>query len=211
MNIRSEKGVTLVEVVVAIAIMGIIMIPISLVFTTAYTNFTKESDKVAAQQGARDVLYGKGIYSYGVMGDLERSDATSGEIVLDDRISDSASPDFNKYRSIKITETGTGQTQKYYYMQDTATLSWMLKYKIMASNGIDVISDINYFLDEKSSNGHDVKVTNFVAEKVNKVTDPATGTDKETETELINITVTVTCGQSGDITLQSSYRIPNIE
>lgn len=209
MHIRSEKGLTLVEVIVAIAIMGIIMIPITLVFTTAYTNFTKESDKVAAQQAARDVLYGKGINSYGVMGDLERSDATSADIILDGIISDSASPDFNKYRSIKIKSHITDANNidvtsdvDHTYSFDGSTL----KYEVSNPS-----SSGDYFNGQKSSNGHDVEVKRFTAEKVENLKDPATDTDRKTETELIKITVTVTCGQSGDITLGSSYRIPNIE
>lgn len=214
MDIKSKKGATLVEVVAAVAIMAIIMLPISLVFTTAYTNFIGESDKAEAQQCAREVLYGKGINSYGVMGDLERSNATATNdfIKIKDPI-DTSNPDKGG-RSISITEVtaaGTGQTKIYYYMQDATTLIWKLKYKIIAPDGINVISDIDYFADEKSSNDKEVNVTGFEAAKIAKGTIIDTTTGIKTDTDVINITVTVTCGSSGSITLESSYRIPNIE
>jgi prepilin-type N-terminal cleavage/methylation domain-containing protein len=200
MDIRSNKGLTLVEVVVAVAIMAIIIVPISLVFTTAYTSFIDESDKVAAQQGARDVLYGKGINSFGIMGDLERSDATSDLIKIGELI-DINDPDKGG-RSIRITETSkdvSGNTisvvKKYSYNGGVL----FYDYDVNDSN-----QEVNFFLKEKSSNGHDVIVRNFLAQKVVKVTG-------STDTDVIKITVTVTCGQSCDITLESSYRIPNIE
>jgi len=215
MDIKSKKGVTLVEVVVAVAIMAIIMVPISLVFNTAYTNFIVESDKVAAQQGAREVLYGKGMNSYGVMGDLERSNATASDDLI--KIEDPivlGSP--NKGRSISITEVtdaGNGQTKKYYYEFDVADDSWKLKYKIIYPDGST--SEDDYFANATSSNNRQVKVTGFEVEKKAKGADIDTDPDPAKVTiidkDVIKITVTVACGKSGDITLQSSYRIPNIE
>lgn len=72
MNIRCQKGVTLVELVTALAIFAIIITPISMVFNIGYSRFFKESDNVIAQEGARQILYGNGINSNGIMGDLAR-------------------------------------------------------------------------------------------------------------------------------------------
>lgn len=204
MDIRSEKGLTLVEVIAAITIMGIIMIPISLIFTTAYTNFTNESDKVAAQQAARAVLYGKGINSYGVMGDLERSDASSDLIKIEELI-DTNDPNKGG-RSIRITESfkdvsgNTVSVDKKYRFSGG---EFLYDYDLSDSN-----LEVNYFANEKSTNGHDVKVENFLVENRKKGTDINGIT---IDTDVIKITVTVTCGNSGEITLESSYRIPNIE
>ena len=207
MDIRSEKGLSLVEVVVTVAIMAIIIVPISLVFTTAYTNFTKESDKVAAQQAARDVLYGNNVNSYGVMngimGDLERSDAASSKIHIgDDDSTTTASSISIDYKDA----LGDSGTKKYSLIGNKLVYS---DSNIKPNNYSMTGEVVDYFNSEKSSNGHDVVVKDFVVEKVKKVTDSAI--DKDTDTDIIKITVTVTCGQSGDITLQSSYRIPNIE
>jgi len=192
MDIKSKKGASLVEVIAAIAIMAIIMVPISLVFTTAYSSFIGQSDKVAAQQSAREVLYGKGMSSYGVMGDLERSNVPSGEITIG-----------GTSVLIPFTEVvgGVEVTGFKKYSFDGSVLYYEETGK----------SVVDYFDSETSSNGSEVRVTDFQAQKVNKVKDPVTGIDKETETDLIQITVTVICGKSGKITLQSSYRIPNIE
>lgn len=72
MNIRSEKGVTLVELITTIAILAIIITPISLVFNMGYSQFFKESDNVIAQESGREILYGNGITSFGIMGDMSR-------------------------------------------------------------------------------------------------------------------------------------------
>ncbi|HEY5583137.1 MAG TPA: prepilin-type N-terminal cleavage/methylation domain-containing protein [Ruminiclostridium sp.] len=210
MDIKNKKGLTLVEVVVTVAILAIIMIPISLVFTTAYASFIGESDKVTAQQSAREILYGKGINSYGIMGYLERSDATSSSIIIGTELNDVNATG----HSISIKDynvTSTGQTKIYYYEQEAIPNIWKLKYKIIASDGLTVLSDVDYFINDKSSNGKTVEVKDFVVEKVKRTdgTAPATATDKDTD--LIKITVTVACGRSGNITLQSSYRFPNIE
>lgn len=74
MDIKSQKGVTLTELIVTITIMAIIITPISVVFIQGYSGFFTESDKMNAQQCAREVLYGRGVNSYGIMGDLERCD-----------------------------------------------------------------------------------------------------------------------------------------
>ncbi len=192
MNIKSNKGLTLVEVIVTVAIMGIIIAPISLVFTTAYTNFNGESDKVAAQQGARDILYGKGIdsygnRSYGIMGDLERSSAKANNITIEDIIEP------NKGRSISMPGTIIDKTslkekavtKKYSYIDG------VLYYDNDTSNSNPV-----KYIDQKSSTNKAVIVSDFSAEKI--------------DNKLITISVTVTCGD-GEITLESSYRIPDIE
>ena len=86
MNIRCQKGVTLVELVTTVAILAIIIAPISLVFNIGYSQFFKESDNVIAQEGARQIFYGNGINTYGIMGDLARCNnlatTTSGISIL---------------------------------------------------------------------------------------------------------------------------------
>lgn len=189
MNIKSNKGLSLVEVIATVAIMAIIIIPISLVFTTSYSNFNIESDKAAAQKAAREVLYGKGFSSYGVMGDLERSNAGSDKITIGDIIDASVN-------SISILDDA-GVKKIYYYNQATQEL----KYK-------NELTDENYFLNETSTNGRAIIVKKF---DVKKITRGTTIDSVILDTDIIRVTVTVECGRSGNITLESSYRIPNIE
>jgi prepilin-type N-terminal cleavage/methylation domain-containing protein len=202
MNIKSKKGVTLIEVIAAVAIMAIIIIPISLVFTTSYMNFIKESDKTEAQKSARAVLYGKGFDSYGVIGDLERSDAISSSITIGDMIDSSSG---HSITIIEYSDNGTKivKTTTYYY----DSVNHILKQKISDNTG-NPVSDEDYFKGEESTNGNTIEVTDFVVKRVAKGTDVDATT---TDADLINITATVTCGQSGGIKLQSSYRIPDIE
>lgn len=196
MNIKGKKGVTLVEVVVTVAILAIIIVPISLVFNTAYSSFIGETDKVTAQQSARELLYGKGINSYGIMGDLERSNTTSQAIIVGD-----VTEDINAIGPSISIKDDTGATKVYTYVPD-AVLGGKLFYKTITPGGLTV-SDVDYFDNDKSSNGRDVMVNDFIAEKIKK--------DSVTDTDMIKITVTVACGKSGNITLESSYRFPNIE
>ena len=199
MNIKSKKGMTLVEVIATVAIMAAIMIPISLIFTTAYSNFITESDKSTAQKSARAVLYGKGLYgngsiSYGVMGDLQRSNVSGNKIVIADLF------DGNKGRSIVIYSDD--KTKRYsfkdgilYYEPDVTDLSK------------DPEPDDNY-LNEKSSNDRDVKVLDFIVEKKIKGVDKDPITQAVIDNDLIEVYVEVECGKSGKIALESSYRIP---
>jgi hypothetical protein len=203
MNIKSIKGMTLVEVIATVAIMAAIMIPISLIFTTAYSNFIAESDKSTAQKSARAVLYGKGLYgngliSYGVMGDLQRSNVGISNIKID--LLDAGNP--NKGRSIAITGDDN-KTKRYsfiggilYYEPDVSDLS-----------KVDPKLD-DIYLDEKSSNDREVKVLDFIVEKKIKGIDKDPTTQALLENDLIVVYVKVECGQSGKIDLESSYRIP---
>lgn len=193
MDIKNKKGMTLVEVVATVAILAIIMVPISLIFSTTYRNFNVESDKATAQESAREVLYGKGFYygSYGVIGDLQRSNADLNKIKFD--LLDVNNNNIG--RSIAITGDD-GITKRYsfrsgilYYEPDVTDLS-------VYNNNPD-----NNYLKEKSPNEREVKVIDFSVEK--KVKDSNSNVN-----DLIIVTVKVECGQSGEIALESSYRIP---
>ena len=189
MDIKSNKGISLVEVIVTVAIMAIIIVPVSMVFITSYTNFISESDKAAAEQCAREVLYGKGINSYGVMGDLERSNASGNRITFEDQ------SETGKYRTIKIKESA--DTKKYRFDKDNL----VLYYDDGSGNEKD------FFYQEFSSNNHQVKVIDFVVEKKSK----GSVIDKvEIDTDVIIISTTVSCGENGKVKVESSYRI-NVE
>lgn len=51
-----NKGVTLTELMAALAILGIILVPISFVFYTGYNNYFIENDEMTAQQKAKEAL-----------------------------------------------------------------------------------------------------------------------------------------------------------
>ena len=199
MNIKSKKGMTLVEVIATVAIMAAIMIPISLIFSTAYSNFITESDKSTAQKSARAVLYGKGLYgngliSYGVIGDLQRSNVGGDKITIDQ------DPITKKWRTISIADN-KGLLYKYSF--DGTDLWYGYR------NDSDVwIQDV--YLTEKSSNNKDVKVIDFAVDKKQKGTDIDEDPTTQTiiDNDLIKVYVKVECGKSGPIELESSYRIP---
>ena len=144
-------------------------------------------------------LYGKGSVSYGVIGDLQRSNVGASKIKID-LLLDVNNP--NKGRSIAITGDD-GITKRYSF------ISGVLYYE---PNVIDLsviypqLSD-NY-LNEKSSNDRDVKVLDFSVEMKKKgiYKDPITQTF--IKNDLIEVYVVVECGKSGKIALESSYRIP---
>lgn len=186
MDIKNTKGVTLVEVIVTIAIILIIMLPISLVFTTAYSGFIEESDKITAQQAARELLYGKGLNSYGIMGDLERSNSTSQNIKVG-----SVAEDLDAIGDSITIIYDTGITKKYSKVGNS------INYEVTGGP----VSD--YFINDKSSNGKSIVIKGFECEKIKKNSIIASDT--------IKITVTVECGKSGEVSLSSSYRLPNIE
>lgn len=195
MNIKSKKGMTLVEVIATVAIMAVIMVPISLIFTTAYSNFITESDKSTAQKSARAVLYGKGLYgndgngsiSYGVMGDLQRSNVGGNKI----RIGDNINADTNIGNIISILDNSNSPIQTYKFDGSK------LKYIYINDKGSTVEEDYfeNYPSDKK-----EVKVLDFIVEKKEKGTDIAN--------DLVEVYIEVECGKSGKIALESSYRIP---
>lgn len=58
MKFMNSKGVTLTELMVSIAIIGVIMAPLSLVFYTGYNNYFIENDTMNTQQNARDAMDG---------------------------------------------------------------------------------------------------------------------------------------------------------
>lgn len=183
MNIKSQKGITLTEVIVTLAIMAIIAAPITMVFTTAYTSFINESDKNTAQQYAREVMFGDGLNSKGIIGELEGSNAST--------IGINVSP-----QSISIRQNDTGAAIKYEYQPIESDYGTLI-YTNASGAAIDL------FNNAKSGNGFDVKLNEFFVEKVVKTAD--------TDTDLINITLKLSCGNSGIITLKNSYRIPAYE
>jgi prepilin-type N-terminal cleavage/methylation domain-containing protein len=201
MNIKSKKGMTLVEVIATVAIMPAIMVPISLIFTTAYSNFITESDKSTAQKSARAVLYGKGLYgngsiSYGVMGDLQRSNVGGSKI----KIGDNINGDPNRGNSISILDNSNSPIQTYKF--DGTKLEYINK-------GNTVQED---YFENDSSDKKEVKVLDFIVEKQEKGAiidiDPSTSTNTFTNNDLIKVYIIVEYGKSGKIALESSYRIP---
>jgi prepilin-type N-terminal cleavage/methylation domain-containing protein len=51
-----KKGVTLVEVIAAITILGIILTPLTSIFYMGYKNYFVENDRMTAQQSAKEVI-----------------------------------------------------------------------------------------------------------------------------------------------------------
>ena len=199
MNIKSKKGMTLVEVIATVAIMAVIMVPISLIFTTAYSNFITESDKSTAQKSARAVLYGKGLYgngliSYGVMGDLQRSNVGGSKIKIVD-IND----DTNRENSISILDNSNSPILTYKFD------GTKLEYIYINDKGDTVKED---YFENDSSDKKEVKVLDFSVEMKKKGIDKDPITQALIANDLIEVYVEVECGKSGKIALESSYRIP---
>ena len=199
MDIKSKKGMTLVEVIATVAIMAAIMVPISLIFTTAYSNFITESDKSTAQKSARAVLYGKGLYgngliSYGVMGDLQRSNVGGSKIKIVD-IND----DTNRENSISILDNSNSPILTYKFD------GTKLEYIYINDKGDTVKED---YFENDSSDKKEVKVLDFSVEMKKKGIDKDPITQALIANDLIEVYVEVECGKSGKIALESSYRIP---
>lgn len=191
---------TLVEVIATVAIMAAIMVPISLIFTTAYSNFITESDKSTAQKSARAVLYGKGLYgngliSYGVMGDLQRSNVGGSKIEIGYNING----DTNRGNSISILNNSNSPIKTYKFN------GTKLEYIYINDKGNPVQED---FFEKDTSDKNEVRVLDFIVEKQKKGTiiDPIT--KSATDNDLIKVYVEVEYGKSGKIALESSYRIP---
>jgi prepilin-type N-terminal cleavage/methylation domain-containing protein len=175
MDNKSQKGVTLTELIVSIAILGIIVVPISLVFTSGYSSFFKESNKMTAQQCAREALYGKGINSYGIMGDLERCDNT-----------------LTYVGSNSITIEDTSGSAVYY-----------LDNKKLMYKGSGFTEGKDYFSDSPK-----VVVDDFEA----RLYSPGDTFDgSATETTIAAISISLSCGNSGNVNLSSAFRFPKIE
>lgn len=51
-----KKGLTLVEVIASLAILGIIMTPLTSIFYMGYKNYFVENDRMTAQQTAKEVV-----------------------------------------------------------------------------------------------------------------------------------------------------------
>ncbi|WP_024831781.1 hypothetical protein [Ruminiclostridium josui] len=178
MNIKSEKGVTLTEVIGAVTILLILMVPLSFIFTTTYTKCVVEADKAAAQQVAREVLYGDGINFNGIIGDLGKSNSKCSEVVIKDILPDGC--------SISIP-SGNGITE---YLYETDSSGGVIKY-----NGKRI--------NEKSSSGKEIKIIDFYLQKIIK--------NNFNDNDQLRVQVRVSCGKSGIVEVESSYRFPNIE
>lgn len=175
MNIKSEKGVTLTEVIGAVTILMILMVPLSFIFTTTYDKCVAEADKVAARQVAREIMYGDGINFNGIIGDLEKSNSISSEVIIND---DGC--------SISIP-SNKGSIE---YLYDSEDSGGIIKY-----NGKRI--------NDKSSSGKEIKVTGFTLQKILK--------NSLNDHDKLRIQVKVSCGKSGNVEVESSYRFPNIE
>lgn len=182
MNIKSEKGVTLTEVIGAVTILMILMVPLSFIFTTTYNKCVVEADKVAAQQVAREILYGDGINYNGIIGDLEKSNAKIGTESSDVNIDDT----LPARCSISIPASDGNRV----YLYDSNVEGGVVLY-----NGKTI--------NEKSSSGKDTKIVGFNLQKILK--------NDFYDHDQLRIQVKVSCGKSGNVEVESSYRFPNIE
>ena len=176
MNIKSEKGVTLTEVIGAVTILLMLMVPLTFIFTTTYTKCVVEADKVAAQQVAREVLYGDGINFNGIIGDLENSNPKSSEVV-------NILPN-----GCRISIPANSGFREYLYEQKSS--GGVIKY-----NGNRI--------NEKSSSGKEINITDFTVQLINK--------NDLNDNDQLRVQVRVSCGKSGIVEVESSYRFPNIE
>ncbi len=178
MNIKSEKGVTLTEVIGAVTILLMLMVPLTFIFTTTYTKCVVEADKVAAQQVAREVLYGDGINFNGIIGDLHKSNSKSSEVVIEDVPPNGCSISIPAKNGIRE------------YLYETDSSGGVIKY-----NGNRI--------NEKSSSGKEINITNFTVQPIYK--------NDLNDNDQLRVQVRVSCGKSGIVEVESSYRFPNIE
>ncbi len=178
MNIKSEKGVTLTEVIGAVTILLILMVPLTFIFTTTYAKCVVEADKAAAQQVAREVLYGDGLNFNGIIGDLEKSNSKISEVVIEDILPDGCSISIPSNKGIRE------------YLYKPGSNGGVIKY-----NGTSI--------NEKSSSGKEINITDFTVQPIYK--------NDLNDNDQLRVQVRVSCGKSGIVEVESSYRFPNIE
>lgn len=143
MNIKSEKGTTITEIIAAVAILAMLMIPLSYIFTTSYTKFITESDRAAAQQVAREILYGDGLNFNGIIGDLEKSGLQSDEVNIENLSGN----------GLRISIPAATGSRIYEYLPD--------------SNGGEFKYNSKK-INEKSSAGYKIKINDFTVQKVSE-------------------------------------------
>lgn len=182
MNIKSEKGVTLTEVIGAVTILLMLMVPLTFIFTTTYSKCVVEADKVAAQQVAREILYGDGINFNGIIGDLEKSNAKIGTESSDVNIDDT----LPARCSISIPASDGNRV----YLYDSNVGRGVVLY-----NGKKI--------NEKSSYGKEINIVGFNLQKILK--------NDLDDNDQLRVQVRVSCDKSGNVEVESSYRFPNIE
>lgn len=68
--LKNRKGVTLAEMVLTIALLGIIMTPLTLVVMQGFNSYDVESNTVAAQEAARNIMNG-------IMEDLRENESNA--------------------------------------------------------------------------------------------------------------------------------------
>lgn len=71
----NNKGLTLTELIVTIAIMGVVMLPISLTFFNGYNSFFTENNNMLIQQQAREAIDS-------VISDLRKNDDKINKITI---------------------------------------------------------------------------------------------------------------------------------
>ena len=140
MNFKSEKGVTLTEVIGAFTILLMLMVPLTFIFTTTYSKCVVEADKTAAQQVAREVLYGDGINYDGIIGDLEKSNSLISEVDIPPN-------------GCSISIPAKNGISEYLYEPDS-------------SGGVIKLNGKR--INEKSSSGKDIKIRGFYLQKILK-------------------------------------------
>ncbi len=179
MNIKSEKGVTLTEVIGAVTILLILMVPLTFIFTTTYAKCVVEADKVAAQQVAREILYGDGINFNGIIGDLAKSNAKIGAKSSEVNI---------PLNGCSISIPASNGNREYLYDSNV---------------GGGVVLYNGKRINEKSSSGKDIEIVGFHLQTILK--------NNFNDHDQLRVQVRVSCGKSGIVEVESSYRFPNIE
>ncbi len=71
---EGEKGFTLIEILITLAIIGIVMLPVSMVFYWGYSNYYFENDDMNTVQRAREAMDA-------IMEDLRRNDSPSVNVI----------------------------------------------------------------------------------------------------------------------------------
>lgn len=77
MRLGNNRGFTLTELIMTIAVLGVIMVPVSLVLIQGYQSYYVESDSMDAQREAREIMYGDGVTSHGIIGVLRENDGSA--------------------------------------------------------------------------------------------------------------------------------------
>ena len=119
----SKKGMTLVELIAAMTILGIILTPLAGIFYFGYRNYFVENDRMTAQQSAKEVI---------------------NKIINDLRVHENQFTHIDANNSLKIKDSDNFSGNEIVYLFDE-------EHKVILRNGINLLDSSDIFVTNFSA------------------------------------------------------------